>query len=192
MKLEIARRLVTEITRKVHPNCDRFEIAGSIRRCKPDVKDIEVVCIPKTFTSSQALLGGKDVTVRSDGFIRTVNQFVKIKGDAREGKYMQRQYELDREDFPGITDIRKINIDIFVATISNWGIQFLTRTGDSDFSRLFLGTILPKHGYKAHDGYVWLGNDVINLPEERDAFALVKIPFIEPQFRNATALNQYL
>jgi DNA polymerase/3'-5' exonuclease PolX len=191
MKLDIARRLASEITRRIRPHCDRFEIAGSIRRCKPDVKDIEIVCVPKSFTSSSALFGGKDITKRSDGFVREVNKFKKIKGDAREGRYMQREFEIEKEDFPAIEE-RNIIIDIFTATPSSWGSQFLIRTGDRDFSKLFMGTILPRHGYRADSGFVWKGNDVVNLPEERDVFALVGIPFIEPHLRTAESLQKYL
>lgn len=191
MKIDIARRLAAEVTRKILPNCDRFEIAGSIRRNKFEVKDIEVLCIPKSFTTSSAMFGGKDVTTRSDGFVRTVNQLAKIKGDAREGKYMQRAVLLDKDDYPAIQE-RKIIIDIFTATPSSWGSQLLIRTGDSDFSRLFMGTILPKYGYRAEGGFVWKGDDVVNLPEEREVFALVGIPYIEPHLRNAESLTRYL
>ncbi len=193
MKLDIARRLAAEVTRKILPNCDKFEIAGSIRRCKPEVKDIELVVIPKMFTSTKGIfaLGSPDIMVRSDGFVRTVNQLVKVKGDAREGKYMQRAIVLDKDDYPAITE-RKIIVDIFTATPSSFGSIFLIRTGDADFSRLFMGTILPKHGFKAEDGFIWKGNDVVNLPTEHDVFALVGIPFIEPHLRNAESLNRYL
>lgn len=191
MKLDIARRFVAEVTRKIKPHCDRFEIAGSIRRCKFEVKDIELLVIPKAFTSSSAMFGGKDVTTRSDGFVRTVNQLIKVKGDAREGKYMQRAIALEKGDYPAIEE-RKIIIDIFTATPSSWGSMLLIRTGDADFSRLFMGTILPKHGYRAEGGFIWKGNDVVNLPEERDVFALAKMPFIEPHLRTAESLNKYL
>lgn len=191
MKLEIARRLAAEVTRKIKPHCDQFEIAGSIRRCKKEVGDIELLVIPKTFTTSSAMFGGKDVTSRSDGFVRTVNQLKKIKGDAREGKYMQRAIELDPEDYPAITE-RKIIIDIFTATPSSWGSQLIIRTGDADFSKLFIGTILPKYGYKAEGGFIWKGNDVINLPNEHEVFKLVGIPFIEPHLRNEQSLTPYL
>src|ERR1700750_2314871 len=39
----IAQKLIE----RIKPYCVRAEIAGSIRRCKPEVKDIEIVAIPK-------------------------------------------------------------------------------------------------------------------------------------------------
>ncbi len=43
--LEIAERTKALLA----PHCERIEIAGSIRRKKPHVKDIEIVAIPKSY-----------------------------------------------------------------------------------------------------------------------------------------------
>lgn len=47
MKLEHARILANEVVQLMAPYCERIEVAGSIRREAAEVKDIEVVCIPK-------------------------------------------------------------------------------------------------------------------------------------------------
>ena len=48
MKLQEARKYAELELKKLEPFIVRGEIAGSIRRLKPDVKDIELVVIPKT------------------------------------------------------------------------------------------------------------------------------------------------
>lgn len=50
MKLEQAQSIAEELRRELEPGCERIEIAGSIRRKKPEVKDIELCLIPKMLT----------------------------------------------------------------------------------------------------------------------------------------------
>lgn len=47
MKLEIAKQLAELLVSKMRDYCERVEIAGSIKRGKAEVKDIELVVIPK-------------------------------------------------------------------------------------------------------------------------------------------------
>ena len=47
MELEKARAIAEEIKWDLQSSCERIEIAGSIRRLKPEVGDIELLCIPK-------------------------------------------------------------------------------------------------------------------------------------------------
>jgi len=47
VELEKARAIAEELKALLQPSCHRIEIAGSIRRQKPEVGDIELLCIPK-------------------------------------------------------------------------------------------------------------------------------------------------
>jgi DNA polymerase/3'-5' exonuclease PolX len=47
MELERAQIIANQVKEKLAPYCERIEIAGSIRRRRPWVKDIDLVCIPK-------------------------------------------------------------------------------------------------------------------------------------------------
>ena len=46
MELEKARKIAEEVKAKLSPVCDKIEIVGSIRRNKPFVHDIDMVCLP--------------------------------------------------------------------------------------------------------------------------------------------------
>ena len=46
MELEKARAIAEELKALLEPACERIMIAGSIRRQKPMVNDIELLCIP--------------------------------------------------------------------------------------------------------------------------------------------------
>ena len=47
VRLEKASKVAANLLRTLAPACHRIEIAGSIRRGKPEVKDVELVAIPK-------------------------------------------------------------------------------------------------------------------------------------------------
>ena len=46
MELKIAEPIAERVKTTLAPFCDRIEIAGSIRRKKPFVHDVDIVCIP--------------------------------------------------------------------------------------------------------------------------------------------------
>lgn len=50
-----------QIVNALRPQCERIEIAGSIRRQKQWVGDIEIVYIPSIVTSGEDLLGCPDL-----------------------------------------------------------------------------------------------------------------------------------
>lgn len=47
MRLEQAQRLAQQLVVDLEPACERIEVAGSIRRQRSQVKDIELVVIPR-------------------------------------------------------------------------------------------------------------------------------------------------
>lgn len=112
-----AMELAEGIQAFLAPHCDRCEIAGSIRRRKPEVKDVELVVIPKREPSG--LLGEP---VRSEVFIQAVETWEKIKGEAT-GRYTQRRLEWGRV------------LDLFIVTPETYGLQLAIRTGSARFSR---------------------------------------------------------
>ncbi|MBA7661242.1 hypothetical protein ES703_69257 [subsurface metagenome] len=46
IELERAQRIATEVIKRLSPYCSRIEVAGSVRRKKPEVNDIDFVLIP--------------------------------------------------------------------------------------------------------------------------------------------------
>ena len=47
MKLETAKEIANDFLKLIRPFCLRAEIAGSIRREKPEVKDVEICAVPR-------------------------------------------------------------------------------------------------------------------------------------------------
>lgn len=46
MELGRAKAIASEVVKRLSPYCQRIEVAGSIRRQEPVVKDIEIILIP--------------------------------------------------------------------------------------------------------------------------------------------------
>lgn len=46
MELERAKTVAGEVIERLYPYCQRIEVAGSVRRQKPQVRDIDLVLIP--------------------------------------------------------------------------------------------------------------------------------------------------
>lgn len=169
MELKYAQDIANDVRNKLKPFCDRIEIAGSIRRERATVNDIEIVCIPKMITVQDGFF---DVKLEKEpGFIKVVDSWQRIKGDARDGKYMQRMID------------DKIKIDIFTATRYNWGLILAIRTGSADFSKYVLATGWNKKGFTSLNGI--LRNDLgrVQVAEEEDLFKLIGIDWIHPRER---------
>lgn len=171
MELKKAEKIAENIKAQLVSYCERIEIGGSIRRQKPDVKDIEIICIPKTILINDGLFDTKKV--RLTNFVNIVNQWLRIKGDAENGKYMQRLHP------------EAIKIDIFTTTPDNWGIIFAIRTGSAGFSHKVLANGWVKKGYHSVNGILEDANKKqYPIKEEMDLFNLIGIDYIEPKNRN--------
>ena len=104
MKLEAAIQIAERVKSALAPYCERIEIAGSVRRRKADVGDIELVCIPRMVQAPGVFF---PEYVRAPGFVALVDTWPRTRGDAT-GKSMQRLLP------DGIA------LDLFTANAGNW------------------------------------------------------------------------
>ncbi len=58
MELERAQRIAEAVIKRLSPYCQRIEVAGSVRRKKPSVKDIDFVLIPSDLWNLQHEIKG--------------------------------------------------------------------------------------------------------------------------------------
>lgn|SRR3990172_3077140 len=159
------------IVELLRPFCQRVEIAGSIRRRKPEVGDIEIVAIPH-----QALdMFGTPKTNEHELNSMAWSMLGRVIKDGNKYK----QVELKEG----------INLDLFIVTPpAQWGVQFLIRTGPAEYSHKFVtrrqsGGMLPSN-LKVKDGAIWHGLQKVETPEERDVYKVLGIPWCPPEERN--------
>lgn len=161
MKLEEAKKIADKYLNILKPFCSRIEIAGSIRREKLEVKDIEIVAIPDYAFE----VGGG-----FSSFCKEVKNWQKVKGEPT-GKYTQRILP------------EGIKLDLFMATPENWGLIFAIRTGSAGFSHEILARSWVKAGYKSVNGMLTKNGEATEVKEEEDLFKLIGLPYVEPKLR---------
>jgi len=172
MNHDAALNVAEKWLEKLKPITDRREIAGSLRRRKAEVKDIEIVCIPK-FVDEPDLFGMPQKVNALNRFFISHPEIILTKGG---DKYKQ------------IVTGEDIKIDLFIVLPpSQWGVQFLLRTGNAQYSKRFVtsrqyGGMMPAY-LKCKDGALWKGDVVMHTPEERDVFRLLGLQWIPPEER---------
>lgn len=167
--------------------CKRIEVAGSVRRCKDEVKDIEFVAIPNLELMPTIIKAefGKPVPKQYKTFLDELLdkqvQYEKIKFQKNGDKYKKFKL-LDWN----------VSVDLFlVLPPAMWGVQYLIRTGPADFSHWMVtqkryGDALP-NSCRVKDGAVWDegDNSKYNIHEEIDYFNLCGLGWLEPHEREA-------
>jgi DNA polymerase/3'-5' exonuclease PolX len=167
MEYNQALKIALKVKELLEPHSDRIEIAGSIRRRKPDVKDIEIVAIPKPYEPAGFF---------ESGLASVVNQWEKVKGELIYGecKYTQRILP------------EGIKLDLFFAEPGNWGLQFAIRTGSADYSHKVLAGGWVKLGYHSNGGYLYKEGEYHRkeFREERELFEFIGVDYCAPELRN--------
>jgi len=191
MALSIAQNLVEAIT----PSCERIQIAGSLRRGKPEVKDIEIVCIPIIKEKSGFDMFGHLIETRKVSLLdeKLNNQFVIFP--------WQRDEEVKRWG-PRYKRLRHIETgiccDLFITDHIRWGYQLTIRTGPAMFSKAIV-TLALRRGWHFTDSLLHKHAKYNNKPcnrmaacpfvamarEEKDIFDLLGLPWCEPADRSA-------
>lgn len=154
MRLIQAHEIASNIGKRIQPFVDKWHIAGSIRREKLDVKDIEIVCQPRYFESQVGLFDASDATVViSQNYVEVVKSLGKVIKGKPEGRYMQ--IELPQ----------RINLDLFMPNPADYFRQYAIRTGSADYAHKTIAAGWLKKG--------WCGSDhglrrIVDCREEID------------------------
>lgn len=168
---ERGKVIAERICHVLRPGCERIEVAGSLRRLKPDIGDIEIVCIPKRvgLMEDSAL----------DPILQEQVEAVTLMRIKNGEKF--KQFDVAGE---------RAKLDLFIADVDTWGCIFTIRTGPAEFSKRLVtqqsqGGLCPS----------WLkfsGGRIVNVhcddaplttPEEADVFEAVKLAYIKPENR---------
>ena len=194
MNLAEARLRAEHFRAELEPFCQRIEIAGSIRRRKPDgIHDVELVCISKP----QGRLNFGELPVP---------QLLKHLDELRAvGTVLPRRNKLGRNIAWGEKERAATwdgtAVDIFVTNSARWGVILLLRTGPAEFNKCLvtsetMGGRVPT-GYYFEGGELWraVAHTVDGKPEriptseESAVFRTLGLPWMDPWERTAEKLR---
>ncbi len=157
MDLQRAQTIATFIQEKLQPYCLRIEVAGSIRRTKPTVNDIDFVLIP------------------SDPW----NLEHEIRGLRMAGPPPLDGQKLKRFTYNGV------QIDLYFAEKKTWATLLLIRTGSKE-SNIRLVTLAKNKGWHLHASGSGLFNENgkrIAGDTEHSIFEALGVPYLSPEER---------
>lgn len=165
--------------------CERVQIAGSLRREKAMVGDIELVAIPK-FKGSHNLLD-----IRCADLLRT-NHITKRLNKNNVPIAWGKMGDISRYK---AMIFANAPIDLFIVLPDRqWGPTFLIRTGPGDANEALVTQDgwVNQHGIRGtlpeylsfRDGAIWRGDSRLDTPEEADVFDAVGMPYIQPNERS--------
>ena len=196
MKLVDADRVASDLLLLFKPDAERIEVAGSVRRRKPEVGDIELVAIPKWLRKGhqpvQATLGGSEVEAPMEEEHEVMHQ---VRACIRNGILRHAPPDTRGRKAPFGDRYMKVEdvatgtqIDVFcVVPPASWGMVFLIRTGSADYTREFV-TRLHDKGMRSKDGHLerQVGEEwkTVDTPEERDVFREAGRPWVPPERRS--------
>jgi DNA polymerase/3'-5' exonuclease PolX len=176
MRLQDALSLAQKVCAVLAPFCERVEVAGSVRRGKAEVHDIDIVAIPKAGWYPSAF--GFDVEFSADKvWANMIPAVLRGKGLTVYASGP----ELLHCSFPD-----GAQLDLYHARPETWGVILLVRTGSKEHN-VKLCTIAQSKGLKlsASVGVVTrqgIGN-IIACRTEEEIFEALGLTFVEPKFR---------
>lgn len=170
----VVRPVAERIISALAPYCERIELAGSLRRKRPAVGDIEIVAIPRRPRDLFGQVLAEEPTALDRFLDERGVQFAK-----RGRKYQQFAY-------------RGYKVDLFLPTAETWGCVYTIRTGSAEFSH-WLVSPEPRGacpwsvrfgGKDGNPGRLTHDGRLLATPEEEDVFAALGLPWIEPAGRD--------
>jgi len=175
------------------PACKRIEIAGSLRREKQEVGDIELVAIPK--------LEIIEKEIRSTGLNkyfakkRTESYRTRTQINCLEEKIEQltasgtiKEFIKNGEKFKSFIAFG-MQVDLFITTKNQWGVIFMIRTGSKDYSHQFMIELNRGKKYKIQKGHLWALDSqqrpkkIIPTRSEFQLYSIVGLPYKVPKDR---------
>lgn len=167
-----AKKIADDLLVLLGDRFERLEIAGSLRRKKELVGDIELVGIPKP-VQVQGLFGTYEVPSIEPivDLMRSFGYTVDKAGD----KYLKFVAE------------HQMSVDLFLCGPKTWGCIFMIRTGSAEFTRRMV-TRKSYRGWCPDNmqfaiGRLWGDEGALDTPEEEDVFREMGLPYMLPEER---------
>lgn len=159
MEYSKAKAIADDVLNRLKPYMEKGEIAGSIRREKPQVKDIDLVIQPKA----------------EFGILEKVKSILQGYG----------KLTMDGQQIIRVTGEPDIKLDCYVANPNNFEVILLIRTGSKEHN-VKLATLALQQGkqLKFSEGLIDKETKKLLANTERGIFENLGKAYLEPKGRN--------
>lgn len=171
MRLEDADVYAARVVRCIENLCSRIQVAGSVRRRRPTVQDIDIVAVPRDLS-----IPGTGLRPTGDSTWNGIATRLKVRLNMRE---IRKGKELITMAFNDVD----LQVDVYRAQPETWGVLLLIRTGSIDHNIMMcsharrMGMMLS-----AARGVIKDGQVIASLTEE-EIFKALEMDFVAPQQR---------
>jgi DNA polymerase/3'-5' exonuclease PolX len=175
-----ARTVAERIVAALSPFCERIEIAGSLRRGKPTVGDVEILYVPKAEDRPDGLFGSKPASLADERIEQALADGAIVKRPSKAGIFTWGE-----KNKLAVHVASGIPVDFFGTTLENWWVSLVVRTGSAEMN-LELTTTAQRQGrsllaygcgVRQPDGMV------IAATSERAVFEMCGVAYREPHQR---------
>lgn len=178
---DAARAVAEEIVARLKPSVDRIIIAGSLRRLKEMVGDIEILYVPKFgYRKSPGELFDRNVNLAEE----------KIRSLEESGLLMRRQNLNGADTFGTLNKLLRhvpsgIPVDLFRTDSRSWHNYLVCRTGPADLN-IQIAQRAKELGWKWHpyDSGFSRGRELRILRSEEELFEFLDWEFLPPWERS--------
>ena len=160
-----AKMVYIVVANSIKQYCERIEAAGSLRRRRPEVNDIDIVLIPHKGCMDKI----KEICLA----------FHPLIGPHKPPKWGERMASFRYKEVVGV--------DLYFADEVTWPILWLIRTGSKEHNIHLCNQAKMQGMYLAADGSGLfkdrLKTEIIPVASERDVFENLRMPYLEPEDR---------
>jgi DNA polymerase (family 10) len=177
----MAMPVAEELVELLKPCCERIAIAGSLRRLKPMVGDVEILFVPRMSERPDGLFDKKIVSVAHEVIEQKLKEGFFAKRPSKIGVFTWGESNKLAIHTPS-----GIPVDLFSVPAANWWVSLVVRTGSKE-TNLRLTTGANKlnrtlHAYGCGVTDRMTGQTTAATSEEH-VFELCGVPYLKPKDR---------
>lgn len=190
MKFDEAKQIAEEVKGWLEPYCKRIEVVGSVRRQKPEVGDVELLCIPTPYTEFKGNWFTLSLSPAKDMLDSRLQELIELR------KSPVLNYRLNSKGSKVYGPKNKLlthvasgfPVDIFVTDERVWATSLLIRTGPKTLN-IKLCLRAKKRGFqlKPYKGIIDKQGNIVKLKTEEEIFKLLGIDYVPPERRDEYA-----
>ena len=177
---EVALEVALFVQAALQPFVEQIKIAGSLRRGKVEVGDVELLFIPRIELRQKDFFSSDPIDLASETIGQMLANGVLQKRPSETGVF-----SWGAKNKLAIHTASGIPVDLFSTTAENWFVSLVIRTGSKETNlRLTTGAQRQNATLNAYGcGVTWSDGTMTPAKSEEDVFKMCGVPYLPPEKR---------